>query len=146
MWSHRGGLEERRWGKALWCVYASTFMGPASLSTSLLWARTLTRSTQVDGSATLECGATLISSYAPMVQIPAFGVTVLLTFPTPLSSPALSADFSVELLACSLTLVLRLIQVFVTSSGRRYRALVASWRTSVVSFPGREVRFHLGGE
>ena len=94
----------------------------------------------------LECGAMLISSYVPMGQVPAFGVTVLIRFPAPFPSPVLGVNLSVELLACGLMLVLQLIQVFTTSSGRRYRALVASWRTSVVSFAGREVWFHLGGE
>ena len=144
-WSCRGRLEERRWGKALCCEYASVFAGPASLSTSLLWARMLTGSTRVDGPAMLECRAALTSSCAPRVQIPAFGASMLLMFPAPLV-PMLGANFQVELLACGLTLMFQLIQVFVTSSGHEYRALVAPWRTSVVSFPCRGVRFHLGGE
>ena len=145
-WSCRGEWKERRWGRALWCVYVSIFMGPASLDTLLLWERTFTGSAHVHGSATLECGAALISSYAPMGQVPVFGATTLLTFPAPFSSPVFSVNFSVELLACGLTLMLQLIQVFVTSSSCEYRAIVALWRTFVVSFAGREVWFHLGGE
>ena len=129
-----------------WNVHAPMFGGSAFLSASLLWVRMLTRSTQVDRSVTLECGAALIHSYVPLVQVPGLGVTALLTFPAPLSSPALGVNFSVEMLACGLTLKLRLIQVFVTSCGYVYRALVALCRTSVVLFPGRGVRFHLVGE
>ena len=60
----------------------------------------------VNRSAVLECGAVLIPSYAPMVQVPAFGVTTFLTFSAPLSLPVLSVNFSVETLACGLTLML----------------------------------------
>ena len=81
-------------------------MGPTSLSASLLWARTLTGSACVNGSTTLECGAVLISSYVPMGQVSALGVT------------ALSVNLSVKLFACGLTFVFRLAQVFTTSSGR----------------------------
>ena len=77
----------------------------------------------------------------PMVQITAIGVT---TLPTSLSSSVLGINLLVELLAHGLTFVLRLIQVFVTSSGHGYRAPVAPWRTSVVLLPGRGVWFHLG--
>ena len=77
---------------ALVCVHI--YRGPASLRALLLWVRMLTRSTWVDRSVMLEHGATLIPSYAPMVQVPAFGVTTLLTFSAPLSSPVLSVDFS----------------------------------------------------
>ena len=62
--------------------------------------RMLTGSTWVNGSAMLEHGTTLISSGAPMVQIPAFGVIVLLTLPTPLSLPSLGVNLSMELLVC----------------------------------------------
>ena len=144
MWSRRGGLEERRWGKALWCEYASAFVGPASLSTLLLWVRTLTGCTQVDGPAMLECRAMCTSSGEPRVRIPPFGASMLMS--PALLAPALGTNLPVELFACSLLLVFQPIQVFVTSSGRGYRALVASWRTSVVSFPHRGVRFCLGGE
>ena len=54
----------------------------------------------------LEHRVVLIPSYAPMVQVPAFGATALLTFSAPLSSSALSVNFSVETLACSLMLML----------------------------------------
>ena len=106
----------------LWCVHTV----PASLSTSLLWARALTRSARVNRYATLERGAALISSYADMLQIPAFGVTMLLMLPAPLSLPVLCVNFSVELLVCGLMLVFQLMQVFATSSGCGYRVLVAS--------------------
>ena len=55
-----------RRGRMLWWVHVPTFMRPPSLSLSLLWARMLTGSTRVNGSATFECDAALISGYAPM--------------------------------------------------------------------------------
>ena len=100
------------------------FTGPASLGTSLLWARTLTGSTCVNRSTTLECGTVLISGYAPMGQVPAFGTTVL------------GVDLSVNLFACGLTFVFRLVQVFTTSSGPQIQDACGSLENSVISFPG----------
>ena len=130
----QGWIGRKKVGKALWCEYAYAFVGPASLSMPLLWVRTLTRCAWVDGPAKLECGATCTSSGVPRVQIPAFGVSMLLTSPA-LLMPALGANLPVELFVCGLSLMFQPIQVSETSSGHGYRVLVASWRTSVVSFP-----------
>ena len=73
-----------------------------------------------NGSAMLEGKAVLISSCAPMGQVPAFWMTVL------------SINIPVKLFVCGLTFILRLVQVFTTSSGHRYRMPVAPWRISAV--------------
>ena len=104
-------MEERRWRKtnALWCAHVPMFVRPASFNSPLLRVGMLTRSTQINGSAMLECWTALISSGVPMVQTSAFGAIVLLMLPTSLSSPALSIDLLVELLVHGLTFVFRLI-------------------------------------
>ena len=56
-------------------------------------------------SAMLQHGTALMFSSVPMVQIPAFGAIMLLMLSTSISSPLLSIDLSVELLACGLTFV-----------------------------------------
>ena len=135
-------MEERRWRKtnALWCACMPTFTRPASFNLPLLQARTLTRRTQINGSAMLECWTTLISSGAPMVRTPAFGAIMLPMLPTSLSSPVLSIDLLVELLACGLTFVFRHLSLHdfqrpwiqgTCSSLENFCSLASWWRSLV---------------
>ena len=81
-------------------------------------------SISINGSAMFECGTALISGYALMGQVSAFGLT------------ALSVDLSVKFFACRLTFMFQLAQVFTTSSSHGYRMPMA-WRIPVALFPGR---------
>ena len=70
----------------------------------------------------LECEAALVSSYTPMGQVSAFGVT------------ALSIDVLMKLFVGGLTFVFQLAQV--TTSSSHDDTMPVAWGMSVVSFPG----------
>ena len=93
---------------ALWCVHASVFTVTRSALTfnlSFLRAGELSGTVRFSRSAAFGCLAVLILTSVCVLQIPAFGMSVILVLPASLPSPTFSLTFSLESFALSLTLL-----------------------------------------